>query len=46
VLSAITADVAPTSGDADIKVGATITLASGQTAGAYSGSVTATATYN
>jgi FtsH-binding integral membrane protein len=46
VLSAITADVAPTSGDADIKVGATITLASGQTAGTYSGSVTATATYN
>jgi hypothetical protein len=27
-------------------VGATITLASGQTAGTYSGSVTATATYN
>jgi hypothetical protein len=45
-LSAITADVSPTSGDADIKVGATIPLASGQTAGTYSGSVTATATYN
>jgi hypothetical protein len=45
-LSAITPDVTPTSGDADIKVGATITIASGQTAGTYSGSVTATATYN
>ena len=45
-LSAITPDVTPTSGDADIKVGATITIASGQAAGTYSGSVTATATYN
>jgi len=45
-LSAITPDVTPTSGNADIKVGATITIASGQAAGVYSGSVTATATYN
>lgn len=45
-LSAITPDVTPTSGTADIKVGATITIASGQTAGTYTGSVTATATYN
>jgi hypothetical protein len=45
-LSAITPDVTPTSGNADIKVGATITIASRQAAGVYSGSVTATATYN
>ena len=45
-LSAITPDVTPTSGSADIKVGATITIASGQTPGTYTGSITATATYN
>jgi Mat/Ecp fimbriae major subunit len=46
VLSAITADSAPTTGTADIKVGATITIANGQAAGTYLGSLTATATYN
>lgn len=45
-LSAITPDVTPTSGSADINVGATITIASGQTPGTYTGSLTATATYN
>lgn len=47
VLSAITPDITPTSGNApSIKVGATITVASAQTPGTYTGSLTATATYN
>ena len=45
-ISAITPSVTGSqSGNKTIAVGATITVASGQTPGAYSGSVTATATY-
>ena len=46
MLSAITPDSTPTTGNANIKVGATITVASGQTPGTYTGSLTATATYD
>jgi len=45
-ISAITPDVTPTSGTANIKVGATITIAAAQAPGVYTGSLTATATYN
>ena len=45
-ISAITPDNATPSGTSvDLKVGATITVASGQTPGVYAGSITATATY-
>ncbi|MDB5451853.1 MAG: hypothetical protein JWO33_431 [Caulobacteraceae bacterium] len=46
VISAITSDTAPTSGNASTKVGATITVASAQAPGTYTGSLTATAVYN
>jgi hypothetical protein len=41
-----TPDSAPTSGTHDTSIGGTITVADGQAAGTYVGSVTATATYN